>query len=361
MNKINVALPSASVFGVKRRGGALLHFAKIKLKNTLRHALCDSGASASLISPAVVKDAGLTRDLVLGDIYHLKGAFPGGETIPCGEITIPFYINKILYSHTFVVAEMSGDTEIILGEDFFSKHRSKSTNNYGCKTLWLNGQKVPLTTSKLIKEGETIKTVPYLPPEGTQKCVNREVFLSKKQKILPKARMIVKVILPDEIKDSKVMLEALNDKDIDFVDQVTNVRSAQIAGKHFMNGCREANCVGCSPYQFAYLEIVNLTNRIITLSRNRPIALASEFTKVPKGDLERAVNKISIEETNYRSKERLTKLAEMLKGKAPDFPEKEKFLQQIVTEFPQTFHLDGERLSVTDAMEHHINYEGPTL
>ena len=56
----------------------------------------------------------------MGDTYHLKGAIPGGETVPCGEITIPFFINKKQYVHTFIVAELSGDTEIILGEVFFA-------------------------------------------------------------------------------------------------------------------------------------------------------------------------------------------------------------------------------------------------
>ena len=105
---------------VKKGGGALLSFAKIKLKNKLRYALCDSGASASLINPSIIKDAGLTKSIVMGDTYHLKGAFPGGETVPCGEITIPFFINKKQYVHTFIVAELSGDTEIILGEVFFA-------------------------------------------------------------------------------------------------------------------------------------------------------------------------------------------------------------------------------------------------
>ena len=153
------------------------------MKNKMRYALCDSGASASLISPSIIKDAGLTRDIVVGDTYHLKGAFPGGETVPCGEITIPFFINKKQYAHTFIVAELSGDTDIILGEDFFCKHESKCTNNYGCKTLWLHGKKVPLTTSKLIEEGEDIKSIPYIPPMEEQKCVNKEVFLYRKQKI----------------------------------------------------------------------------------------------------------------------------------------------------------------------------------
>ena len=89
--------------------------------------------------------------------------------------------------------------------------------------------------------------------------------------------------------------------------------------------------------------------------------MASEFRKVPKADLDQIIHKVSIEEPEYTSQDRLNKLFEMLKGKAPDFPEKEKFLQQLVTEYPQTFHLDGERLSVTDAIQHHINYEGPPL
>ena len=337
-----------------------MSFAKIKLKNKLRHALCDSGASASLISPSIIKDAGLTKSIVMGDTYHLKGAFPGGETVPCGEITIPFFINKKQYVHTFIVAELSGDTEIILGEDFFCQHESKCTNNYGCKTLWLNGQKVPLTTSKLVKEGETVKTIPYLPPVEVQKCVNKEVFLYRKQKILPKARLIVKVELPQSIKDSKVMLEALGSREIDFADQITAVRTAKAPGKHFKNGCRYANCAGCTPYQFAYLEIVNLTSKTLTISKNRPIALASEFTKVPKEDLVK-INQVSIEEPEYAEKERIMKIFNILKGKSPDFPEKEEFLQTLVTEFPQAFHLDGERLSVTDAMMHHINYEGPPI
>ena len=51
----------------------------------------------------------------------------------------------------------------------------------------------------------------------------------------------------------------------------------------------------------------------------------------------------------------------MMKGKSPDYPKQEKFLKGLVAEFPQAFHLDGERLSVTDVMEHHISYDGPPL
>ena len=339
----------------------MLSYAEVKLKNRLRHALCDSGASASLISPAVVKEAGLTGNIVEGDTYHLKGAFPGGETIPCGEITIPFFINKQLFTHTFIVAELSSGTEIILGEDFWCSHQSKCTNNYGCKTLWLNGKKVPLTTSKLVEEGETIRAVPYLPQQGPRKCVNREVFIYKKQKILPKTRLIVKVELPKEVTDPSIMLEAVPGKEIDFVDQLTSVRKAQVPGRHFKNGCREANCTGCSPYQFAYLEIVNRTNKTLVLSKNRPIALVSEFTKASKGDIDKIVHQVSLEETKYTKKERIEKLIGMLKGKAPDFPAQEKFLHTLVTDYPQAFHLDGERLSVTDVMMHHIAYEGPPI
>ena len=96
------------MFGVaKKKKGALLSYLPIKLKNRRRFALHDSGASASLISPSVIREAGLTKDVVAGDSYSLKGAFPGGETVPCGEITVPFYINHVRYTHNFIVAELA--------------------------------------------------------------------------------------------------------------------------------------------------------------------------------------------------------------------------------------------------------------
>ena len=140
------------MFGVTRKSGSLLSYITIKVKNREKQALYDSGASASLISPKIVKDIGLCSDIVAGSSYQLKGAFPGGDTIPCGELQIPFFIGKRLYSHNFIVAELSGDTEIILGEDFWCNHNSLGTNDYGRKTLWLNGRKVPLSTSKLTGE-----------------------------------------------------------------------------------------------------------------------------------------------------------------------------------------------------------------
>ena len=85
-------------------GGSLLLYIKIKFKNKERHALYDSGTSASLIIPTVVKDTGLSSNVVAGDSYQLKEAFPGGETIPCGEVMVPFYINKSRYVHNFIVA-----------------------------------------------------------------------------------------------------------------------------------------------------------------------------------------------------------------------------------------------------------------
>ena len=140
------------------------------------------------------------------------------------------------------------------------------------------------------------------------------------------------------------MLEALVSKEIDFVDQVISVRTAQISGKYFRNGCRETNCAVCSSYQVAYLVIVNLMQKFINFPRSRPIALALEFTKASKWDLDKVVNQVRLEKLYYAKRERIEKLSEMLKGKAPDFPKQEKFLQGLVTEISQTFHLEGERL-----------------
>ena len=349
------------MFGVDRKSGSLLSYIRVKIRNREKYALYDSGASASLISPKIVKETGLSGDVVAGDSYRLKGAFPGGHTIPCGELQVPFFIGKILYVHNFIVAELSGDTDIILGEDFWCRHNSKSTNEYGCRTLWLNGHKVPLTTSRLTGKGDAIMAVPYSPKPKPQRCVNREVYLFRKQRVLPKTRLIVKVELPPDVRDDRIMLEALGDRQIDFVDQVTSVRKAQVLGKHHRAGCRDTNCTGCEEYQFAYLEIVNLTNKLLRLSKNRPIALASEFTKASKEELSKFVNQVQLGEPDYAKADRVQQISGMMKGKSPDYPEQEKFLKGLVAEFPQAFHLDGERLSVTDAMEHHISYEGPPL
>ena len=114
-------------------------------------------------------------------------------------------------------------------------------------------------------EGKAIKAIPYSPRPGPRKCVNREVFLYRKQKILPKARLIVKVELPPDVQDERIMLESLGSKEIDFADQVTSVRKAQVPGKSHRTECRDTRCPGCAQYQFAYLEVVNTSNKLLRL------------------------------------------------------------------------------------------------
>ena len=59
------------------------------------------------------------------------------------------------------------------------------------------------------------------------------MFLYHKQKILARARLIVKVEVPEEVKDARVMLEAMGNKEIDLVEQVTAVTTAQVPDKHY--------------------------------------------------------------------------------------------------------------------------------
>ena len=36
-------------------------------------------------------------------------------------------------------------------------------------------------------------------------------------------------------------------------------------------------------------------------------------------------------------------------------------MKEIIKDFPQVFHLDWEKLSVTEYIQHHINYDGAPL
>ena len=319
----------------------------------------DSGATASLIDPKVIKQAGLSSQVIKGSSYELTGAFTGTRIAPYGEIIVPFYINKQRYSHNFIIADLAGDNEIILGQDFFLEHRSKSINNYGCKKMFLNGKEVILTTTRLVEnKGESIKAVPYAQqPRG---LVNVEVKPYRKQFLPPKSRLLVKVSLPNEANAPRIMLESLNLKKIDFVDQLTSVRQAQNPGKHLGSGCRGTKCAGCASYKFAYLEVVNLTNKGVTLTKKHPIALASNCKKISKADI-KSINTATLIEPDYKAPKRVAELIKMLDGKVPDCPDQTRFVESIIKDYPQAFHLDGEMLSVTDKMMHHINYEGPPL
>ena len=214
--------------------------------------------------------------------------------------------------------------------------------------MWLNGKQVNLTTSKLVEtDDKSIKAIPYAPKI---RCfVNRQVNPYRKHYLPPHSSQIVKVKLPDDVEHTKIMLESLNSKYINFVDQTVSVFKAQVP-----NGREDS-------YKFAYLEVVNTSRKGITLSTKKPIAIASEYESVPKAEFTMAINSIALSDPDYNNSGRLDKLEGMLDGKLPDNPQQEPFMKEIIKDFPQVFHLDGEKLSVTEYIQHHINYDGAPL
>ena len=107
------------MFGVrKREGGSLLSYLSMKIANQHKLALCDSGATASLMDLALIKRLKLSSQVKKGSSYELTGAFNGNSIEPYGEIELPFYINKRKFTHNFIVADLAGNNKILLGADF---------------------------------------------------------------------------------------------------------------------------------------------------------------------------------------------------------------------------------------------------
>ena len=120
--------------------------------------LHDSGASASLVSLTALKRLGLTHLVRKSDTHRLIGAFNGPAETSYGEITLPFYINRKLYRHSFICAELSKGTEVILGQDFWRGHNSMYLNKDGQARLYLEGQLVyqsPTPRELLSRQGVT--------------------------------------------------------------------------------------------------------------------------------------------------------------------------------------------------------------
>ena len=349
------------MFGVKsRQKGNLLSYVPLKVANSKRHALYDSGATASLIDINVIKELKLSKQVVSGATYALSGAFEGSKVDPYGEITLSFFINKQRYEHDFIIADLSQGNEIILGEDFWHQHNTLMINKYGYKALWLNGHKVPLVTSRLVAdEDHTVKAVPYL--QDQSKFVNREISLFKKQFLPPRCRQVVKLRLPDEAPGQSLMFENASHKEIDFMEQVSLVRIAQTPNQHLRAGCQVEKCSGCKPYKFALIEIVNNSNKGLKLTAKKPIALASEYTKATnaeyKESLKESINMATITEPDYDNQDRIAQICKLLRDKVPDAPGQLAFMNSIAADFARTFHLENEKLSVTDILQHHISYD----
>ena len=54
-------------------------------------------------------------------------------------------------------------------------------------------------------------------------------------------------------------------------------------------------------------------------------------------------------------------LLSLLGDKCPDLPGMQGFLMTLAKKYPQVIHLEGEALSVTELIEHHIAYEGKAI
>ena len=336
----------------------------IKIKGKRVQCMYDTGASTSIISLEAVKRLKLETEVRSSEAPVLSGAFEGQTRRSYGELEVHIFIKKRLYTVTFIVADLANNTEVIMGQDFWTTHDVNYDTTQGEVKLWLNGDLIYSALKPNLNRGQM--QVNNIRP-GTSDV---KVAVMRTHYLPAEAETILKVILPDKAPEKgKVMIEQLDCNRVHFVDQIATVRVAQWPDAHDPNGCagQKPTCSGCRPYKFAYIRAKNVTGVGMKVKPNTPVGLASGCTKINKKELARAVrdqhivNSINIAEPDYKEEKRIAKILTLLGGKYPDALHQKAYLESLMTRFPQTIHLEGECLSVTDTIMHHIAYDGAPI
>ena len=366
VNNVLMALPNEEVFGVRRRVTSrttnLMHV-NLKVGKHKVPALHDSGATASLINLEAVRRLGLTHMVQKSD-HSLSGAFVGPAESSYGEITLTFYIKRKPYRHSLICANLNPGTDIILGQDFWRSHNSLYMNKDGEARLYLRGD--------LVYTSLTPRELASRQAQEGQGVSDQKAAIFKTHVIPSRGEHVVKLRLPEDVpRGGKVMIEALPGNKLQFINQITLVREAQWGTQHDPTNCagHRVDCTGCTPYKFAYIVAKNTAGTPLKLKPNHPLALVSSCERIKKSkvvhDLKvayaHAIHTAGADRPDYKDPQRIARAISLLGGKCPDAPAQQKFVEALLSEYPQTVHLEGEPLSVTDAVKHHILYEGPAI
>ena len=324
----------------------------------------DSGASKCIISLEALKRLKLETGVRSSKAPILSGAFEGQTQRSYGELEVPVFIKKKLYLITFIVADLANDTEVIIGQDFWLAQDVNYDTTQGEVNLWLNGDLIYSARKPNLNRAHM--QVNNIKPGST----DVEVAVMRTHYLPAEAEGILKVVLPDGAPEKgKVIIEQLDCKKVHFLDQVATVRVAQWPNAHDPNGCagQKPTCTGCRPYKFAYIRAKNVTGLGLKVKPKTPVGIASGCTLINKKELVRAVkaehivNSVNLSKPDYQAEKRIAKILTLLGDKYPDAPHQKEYLEKLVTRFPQTIHLEGECLSVTDTIMHHIAYDGPPI
>ena len=355
-------------------GSSQLVYIETLLEGKLKApALIDHGASVTLISLSLVEQLNKQDEVTESlEVTSLVGAFSGTTEEPFGEIKLNFTIgDQQFHNVAFLIADLQESDTIILGQSFWQQQRSVLRNTMGSYAFYLNGKKIPVLADSKEKSVNRVVLKPETPPSltegrtlstlGQDSFVNQEVTVYREVTIGPHRKLLVKVLLPDKAPaGQKVLIEEVGPP-VSFHDQFETVLTGQEYGKHDRS-CLKQTCRHGKSYKFTYITVENKTGEWQTLRPGKVIGLASQSQKAHVASVRRSVQKAVAQGLpDYFDKDRVAHIIRLLKGKCPDQPRAEKFMANLFSQFPQTVYLEGEALSVTDLIEHHISHSGGSI
>ena len=356
-------------------GGATrrLLYVSINIGHCKVPALVDTGSELSILDNSLVEKLGLTEKVVTEVGYTVKGAFDQQASEPAGEVDIPFTIGTSRFCHPFTVTQMSNPKIVILGLDFFEKNSYHLSYQNGQACLTINNKKIPVVPRYSVNHSARVEAIhlkPIDPSLPAPPSPDNEARVFRKITILPHATALVKMHLPKSAPDDgSILVEMMNTAPSGtfFPDVKAKVLHGSGHAKHGRS-CLESGegsssgCIGCADYKFVVIRVRNTSGSAVILPQNCRIATFSSIVTGKQSDVRRSFH-LAVKENpqSFKDPKRVTLIMALLGDRCPDRPHLVSFIEDLFAKYPDVVHLKGEKLRVTDVIQHHINYTGKPI